>query len=398
MPAIQLADWANEYLESGARWGIFPHGRGAGGTYNLLVAMIIDGCRRPVRIIILRQTKNAAKDGALVLLRRLLSDLAIPHNAPATATYATFGAGSSVQLIGSEKMLESLKGLEAVDWLFCEEAQYIGEEAFITVRPSIREPGSRIVVNFNPTLEIDYAWQLYQNPPPGAFCRFLTYRNNPYFTAELESERAYDEAMGNARYRNTWLGELLRAGTLFEPAMLKETDDISYWNPGPNRNSVRAWDVAYSSGSGDYSVGALMTIGPDGTYLLRDIIRGQYDGSELKQRIRAALLADQCPAVVEQMGGNKSWTDDLVREMASEGLNVGTVTPASKTKTERAVGIATAINSGIVYVPKDASWLRDLRYELTAFPTKGIHDDQVDALAYSFMKLAGTNRRAGILI
>jgi predicted phage terminase large subunit-like protein len=53
----------------------------------------------------------------------------------------------------------------------------------------------------------------------------------------------------------------------------------------------------------------------------------------------------------------------------------------------RAQPFSAAVENGNVKICKDCQWIEDMLYELVAFPTKGIHDDIVDALSGAFTQL-----------
>ena len=45
----------------------------------------------------------------------------------------------------------------------------------------------------------------------------------------------------------------------------------------------------------------------------------------------------------------------------------------------RALRVTPLMEAGRVFLPERAAWLLDYELELTLFPTKGVHDDQVDS-------------------
>ena len=51
------------------------------------------------------------------------------------------------------------------------------------------------------------------------------------------------------------------------------------------------------------------------------------------------------------------------------------------------------IESGKVFLPNDAPWLDQFRYEIAAFPN-GSHDDQIDSLS-QFLRWASDRRITG---
>ena len=50
------------------------------------------------------------------------------------------------------------------------------------------------------------------------------------------------------------------------------------------------------------------------------------------------------------------------------------------------------IEGGAVHLPKQGSWLDDLRTEILAFP-HGLHDDQVDSISQAFNWISRPRRQ-----
>lgn len=79
--------------------------------------------------------------------------------------------------------------------------------------------------------------------------------------------------------------------------------------------------------------------------------------------------------LIEDKGSGISLNQDLKRE--------GVYSIAIKTEGDKVVRMSASsdrIESGSVFLPREARWLDDFRTELLAFPY-GSHDDQVDALS-----------------
>ena len=71
----------------------------------------------------------------------------------------------------------------------------------------------------------------------------------------------------------------------------------------------------------------------------------------------------------------------LIQEARRAGLPVREVVP-DRDKVARALPATAALEGGRVLLPRQAPWLRDFVSEVLAFPN-GVHDDQVDVLAYA---------------
>jgi phage terminase large subunit len=99
-----------------------------------------------------------------------------------------------------------------------EEAQAVSEKSWRILTPTIRAPGSEIWISFNPELDTDPVYQRFVlNPPEASSVVKINYDDNPWFTPELELERAHSEKGDPDEYRNVWLGECRAAveGAIF---------------------------------------------------------------------------------------------------------------------------------------------------------------------------------------
>lgn len=156
----------------------------------------------------------------------------------------------------------------------------------------------------------------------------------------------------------------------------------------------RGWDLAATRGAGDWTVGAKIGKDANGIFYICDIIRGQWEANERDSRILQASTMDgkQCSIRLPQDPGaaGKSESQRLIKMLS--GLNVKSL-PVSGDKETRASGFASQVNGGNVKLVA-ADWNRGLLDRLDAFPTKGIPDDEIDALADAFNELTSKKKFA----
>jgi hypothetical protein len=98
----------------------------------------------------------------------------------------------------------------------------------------------------------------------------------------LERKRALPESSWQALYQQN---PIVVGGGLFPIEKIRGIPAM------PDRQqikmSVRAWDKGATAGGGDYTVGVLMLAMKDGTYLIADIIRGQWSALDREREIKA---------------------------------------------------------------------------------------------------------------
>jgi predicted phage terminase large subunit-like protein len=160
---------------------------------------------------------------------------------------------------------------------------------------------------------------------------------------------------------------------------------------------VRYWDTAGTEAKGkndpDYTVGALLCRMSDGRTAVVDVARfrlsvGQRDAEIARiARQDAVTYAGRIRWWVEREAGvgGKDRTDAVKRLVQNTGIPMSDE-PATGNKAIRAEPLASAVEAGnVVLCPGE--WRDTLRTEAADFPA-GNHDDQVDAVAGAFNKLA----------
>lgn len=103
---------------------------------------------------------------------------------------------------------ESIKSLEAFKRAWWEEAQSATGHSLSLLRPTIRAPGSELWFSWNARRKTDPVDVLFrgEQTPTGAVCVQANWRDNPWFTAELEQERLDCLRMQPGQYDHVWEG------------------------------------------------------------------------------------------------------------------------------------------------------------------------------------------------
>lgn len=182
---------------------------------------------------------------------------------------------------------------------------------------------------------------------------------------------------GGGFFKEDWLGtRWVREGEAFlltsataTPARTVAATDLIVFSTVDLAASVRT--------TADYSV--VMTFGraPGDRLLLLDVDRARREGPDVIPAIRRAVAKWGARTVwIERVGFQLA----LVQDARRQGIPVRELA-ADRDKVARALPATAALEGGRVFLPREASWLRDFETELLAFPN-GPHDDQVDSFAY----------------
>ncbi|ACR29209.1 PBSX family phage terminase large subunit [Burkholderia glumae] len=200
-------------------WG----GRGSAKTRTIVSILTAQASTQRERILCLREVQNSIEEsshaelaeeierrdlgGSFVVGRKVI-------RVPATR--------SSFSFRGLYRNVTGVKGFAKATKAWVDEAENVSRESWDVLLPTIREPGSEIIVSFNPNRENDPTWADLVGPyvdrldEDGCYEDADTliiranYTDNPWFTEELELERAKMERTDLDRYRWIWLGKFNR--------------------------------------------------------------------------------------------------------------------------------------------------------------------------------------------
>ena len=202
-----------------------------------------------------------------------------------------------------------------------------------------------------------------------------------------EDYLAIKEVMGEFGFSALYQGKPVpKDGGLFKP------DRIKIDTPEKIIKKVRAYDLAASSGKGDYSTGILLGLDEKDNIWILDVYRSQ-DGTD-KRDAKILQISEldgrETRIRIPQDPGSagKSLSHYFIKMLS--GFTVISH-PVSGNKETRAEPFAIQVNAGNVKMIK-ADWNRDLLNELEMFPYSK-NDDQVDALSDAFDEISKKAKR-----
>lgn len=380
------------------RYYLLPGGRRAGKSQGMF-RMLVDEAARGKRVLICRDARAHANDGALQLCRDIAREVGYAYAGGDYTHHMDFPGGGRIWVLGTEATQGGLTGIEDVDYCVFEEAQTISRARYELIEPGISKPGSKIIVMWNPDFDDHWAWELWQRPYPNTWTpgRVLTWRDNP--APSQETLDMVEAQRDDPNFDWRWRGHLRNmTGAVFQPAKMVFVDTF----PETKDRPIRWWDCAATEGpdpDADWTVGALLYRLPDDTYFLADIIRGQWGPDGVRQQILAAAASDPHGTIIgeEQEPGSSGKTVVANRRKALAGFTYRSERSTGP-KHVRADGFATAVNGGLVLAPRGALWWPPLRNEMAAFTANNSHrhDDQIDACSAAYNYLVKRGRTASV--
>lgn len=171
-------------------------------------------------------------------------------------------------------------------------------------------------------------------------------------------------------------------GNLFKPGLIVELDKFP-----PLPRNYQAWDLALTSeevGRGDYSAGSCMGVDSARRYCLAEVMRGRWGPEDAAKQI-VTFATKWKPGCIFIEGGMTyqavyPW---IQREMQRTGqyFDIRQVSPR-KDKVAKSFTARGIVNSGNLYVPRGAGWLKDFTEEMAPFPANKGSPDQIDSFSH----------------
>jgi phage terminase large subunit len=199
-------------------------GRGSGKSHFYAELLIARCVAKKTDVVCIREVQKDLKKSAKKLIEGKIEALGVAHLFQVLEAEIRTPHGGSIIFQGmQDHTAESIKSLEDFDIAWVEEAQSLSAFSLQLLRPTIRKPGSELWFSWNPRREQDPVDALLRGktPPTGAVVIEANWRDNPWFPAELETERQDDERDRPDTYENIWDGGYVKIveGAYYGPGL-----------------------------------------------------------------------------------------------------------------------------------------------------------------------------------
>lgn len=207
-----------EPLLAPARDKVAKGGRGSGKSHFFAGLMVEDALAEPgenggegLRAVCIREVQKDLAQSAKLLIETKLSQFGLTQS-DGFRVYedciTTPGDGLIIFKGMNNYTADSIKSLEGFKRAWWEEAHTATGKSINLLRPTLRAPGSQLWWSYNPQRKIDPVDVMFSGSetPTGAVVVSANWRDNPWFTKELEQERLDCLRMQPDQYDHIWEG------------------------------------------------------------------------------------------------------------------------------------------------------------------------------------------------
>jgi phage terminase large subunit len=207
-PAIDAAlHYKFEGLFHPHRFKILYGGRGGMKTIAIARALIILSARTKLRVLCCREFQNSIRESVHQVLKDQISELGFHDHFRVFQNEIRGVNGSEFVFIGLRATVHSMRSYYGFNVAWVEEAQCISELSWISLIPTIREPGSEIWMSFNPDEESDPTYQRFViNPPKNSLVIKTGWEDNPWLPTEIRDDKDQMYATDPDRADNVYGG------------------------------------------------------------------------------------------------------------------------------------------------------------------------------------------------
>lgn len=255
-----------EPLLAPARDKVARGGRGSGKSHFFAGLMIEDSLAEPGQSageglfsVCMREVQKDLKQSA----KRLIEQKLIQHGLGEVDGFKVFedcirtpGDGLIIFKGMNNYTADSIKSLEGAKRAWWEEAHTAAQSSINLLRPTMRAPGSQLWWSYNPRLESDPidVMCMGAEKPTGMKVVTASWRDNPWWTAELEQERLDCLRMQPEQYKHIYDGDYQKVfeGAYFARQLIDAEKRIGRLGFDPLRPILTFHDLGGTSAKADY--------------------------------------------------------------------------------------------------------------------------------------------------
>lgn len=386
---FKLLKWQEEVFNSKSRFKVVAAGRRCGKSRLSAVTLLIEGLNCPAGSSVMYVAPTLGQ--ARTIIWDLLHELGRPiiKSSHINNLEVTLVNGRKILVRGADNP-DSLRGV-SLTYVVLDEASFIKPDIWERViRAALSDKKGRALFISTPSgrnwfydlfnlgkEETDEEWKSWHK---------TTADNETIDPKEIEAAK---RTLSSFAFKQEYLSSFDTTGAdVFKHEWIKR-------EPEPKNGSyVVAIDLAgfqdISAGSTnksrlDETAIAIVKVKDDGSWWVKDIMHGRWDIKETCNKILEVIKEYRPVGIGIEKGTAKNAALSILHDMMRQRnvfAHISSLTHGNKKKTDRVIwALQGKFEHGRITLNPDAD-LETFVDQLVMFPTKGVHDDLVDALAY----------------
>jgi phage terminase large subunit-like protein len=386
---FQLLKWQQEVFKDSTRFKVVAAGRRCGKSRLSAVTLLIEAlnCPEGSSVMYVAPTLGQARS----IIWDLLHDLGRPviKSSHVNNLEITLINGRKILVRGADNP-DSLRGVSLV-YLVLDECAFIKQDVWEKIlRAALSDKKGRALFISTPSGR-NWFYDTFKLGQSGTDNEWKSWHKTTSDNETIDPKEieAAKRTLSSFAFKQEYLSSFDTSGAdVFKQEWIKkgsEPDQGSY---------VIAIDLAgfedISAGSQnksrlDETAMAVVKIADDGTWFVEKIEHGRWDIKETCFKILKLIKEYEPLQIGIERGTAKNAVMTVLQDMMRQYntfAHIQTLTHGNKKKTDRIVwALQGRFEHGRIVLNEDEDW-SEFEDQLIMFPTKGVHDDLVDSLAY----------------
>ena len=386
---FSLLKWQQEVFKDETRFKVVAAGRRCGKSRLSAVTLLIEGLNCPVgsAVMYIAPTLGMAR----TIMYDLLLDLGKPviKSAHVNNLEITLVNGRKIMLRGADNP-DSLRGV-SLTYVVLDECAFIKEDTWQKIiRAALSDKKGRALFISTPSGR-NWFYDLFNLGKEGDDEEWKSWHKTTADNETIDPKEieAAKRTLSSFAFKQEYLSSFDTTGAdVFKHEWIKRDVEPK------NGSYVVAIDLAgfqdISAGSTnksrlDETAIAIVKVKDDGSWWIKDIMHGRWDIKETCNKILEVIKEYRPVGVGIEKGTAKNAALSILQDMMRQRnvyAHITSLTHGNKKKTDRVIwALQGKFEHGRITLNQDAD-LDTFVDQLVMFPTKGVHDDLVDALAY----------------
>lgn len=385
---------------------IYYGGRGGGKSDQLTIYFLIQALKQKnINILVMREFGRSNANSLIANFRNWINILGLNNvfvekkepllKIKATSIFCNATQSKIIFTGINDNTAMTIKSVAKIKYAWIEEANYLTENTYRILAPTIRANDSQIFMSLNPNDPNEFVWRelIGKGENDLTYIRRINYDENPFFPPVLELERRKDlNTLPRELYLHIWEGE----PTNYNDMQVIDIDKIGRFDDTQKRRYSKiiiVIDSAFSTkASADYSVVSVFGKFENEIHLLR-LERGHWDFNTLIEMLKSLYFwaSEKYGSVNQILIEKKASGQSLIQEIQRlTTLQIKPVIPTTDKFTRLTEVIA---HLELLKLPMSDNplnyWINDFLKECKEFRAdlKHAHDDQIDCMIYALKEL-----------